>query len=227
MNELPGSFRTVALTLRGHGDSSKALGGYGTKAFATDVILAMEKLGIIEAAIVGHSLGSLVAQRIALEAPRRVSSLILIGAFATLKGNPAAEALWRDEVAGLRDPVDPDFVRAFQQSSLAAPVAADFFEGVVAESLKLLAHVWRSTLRALLDEDHSSRLHEISAPTLLVWGDRDAFTGHPEQQLLAREIRCARLIIQAGIGHAPHWEDPKRCATELTAFIDAQRRKPA
>jgi pimeloyl-ACP methyl ester carboxylesterase len=127
MNELPGSFRTVALTLRGHGDSSKTLAGYGTKAFAGDVISGMEKLGISEAAIVGHSLGSLVAQRIALEAPRRVSSLVLIGAFATLKGNPAAEALWRDEVAGLRDPVDPGFVRAFQQSSLAAPVAADFF----------------------------------------------------------------------------------------------------
>ena len=46
MNELPGSFRTVALTRRGHGDSSKALGGYGTKAFATDVTWRWRNSGL-------------------------------------------------------------------------------------------------------------------------------------------------------------------------------------
>ena len=69
--------------MRGHGSSSKPSGGYGTADFASDIIDVMDRLAIKSAALVGHSMGSLVAQRIAAEHPDRVSSLMLIGAFAT------------------------------------------------------------------------------------------------------------------------------------------------
>lgn len=223
MAALSKGFRVIALSMRGHGESSKPTSGYATSVFAADVAAAMDKLGIAEAILVGHSMGSLVAQQFAMIYPKRVTRLILIGAFATIKGNPAVEALWRDDVANLSDPVDPAFARGFQLESLAGPVDAAFIEGVVAESLRLPASVWRNVLRVLLNEDHSGRLGEISAPTLIIWGDRDAFCDRAEQEYLARSVPDARLVVHAGVGHAPHWENPGRVAAAITDFLGQAR----
>jgi pimeloyl-ACP methyl ester carboxylesterase len=227
MAALPDRLRVIAVSYRGHGDSAKTAAGYDAATLASDVVRLIEALGVGKAAAVGHSMGSLVAQRIALDRPQLVEKLILIGAFATLKGNSAVEALWRDEVRQLTDPVAPEFVRAFQQSSLAVPVPSDFFAGVVEESLKAPAYVWKGALKAMLNDDQSDRLHEISAPTLAIWGDRDGFAGRAEQDLLVGAIPNARPTVHAGIGHAPHWEDPDRAAAEIVAFIEDRIRAAA
>jgi non-heme chloroperoxidase len=116
MRELPSSMRLVALSQRGHGDSSKPTAAYGTEVMARDLARVMDHLGIARAVVVGHSMGSLVAQRFAQDHADRVSRLVLIGAFASLKGNPGAEALWRDAISTMTDPVPPAFARDFQSS---------------------------------------------------------------------------------------------------------------
>jgi pimeloyl-ACP methyl ester carboxylesterase len=210
MGGLSDRFRVVAISFRGHGDSSKPADGYDLATLSADVVSVIEAIGIDKAIFVGHSMGSLVAQRIALQRPQLVEKLILIGAFATLKGNAAVEALWRD-----------------QQSSLAVPIPSDFFEGVVEESLKVPAHVWKGALQAMLEDDQTERLHEISAPTLIVWGDRDGFAGRSDQALLTDKIPNARFQIHPGIGHAPHWEDLDAVVAKIEAFIDDRSRLAA
>jgi pimeloyl-ACP methyl ester carboxylesterase len=219
MPELPRTVRTIAVTLRGHGDSSKPPGSYGVGVFANDVVEVMDTLAIARAVVVGHSMGSLVARRIAVEHGERVSALMLIGGFAAVKGNAAAEALWRDAIVAMQDPVDPAFVHDFQQSTLARPVPAAFFADVVAQSLKMPARVWQSTFRALLDEDRSDELGHVGAPTTIVWGDQDAFSGRAEQARMAREIPQARLVVYGGTGHSPQWEEPARVAGDLLALL--------
>ena len=218
MPELPRTVRAIAVTLRGHGDSSKPAGNYDVGVFASDVVGVMDALAIPRAVVVGHSMGSLVARRIAVAHAERVAALMLIGGFATLKGNAAAESLWPVIVA-MQDPIDPTFVREFQHSTLARPVPAAFFEDVVAQSRKMPARVWQSTLRALLDEDRSGELARVAVPTTIVWGDQDAFSGRAEQQRMAREIPQARLIVHAGTGHSPQWEEPARVAGDLLALL--------
>lgn len=220
MDALSDRFRIVALSMRGHGDSDRPAGGYDIVTLVDDVVGALDLLNIGQATIVGHSMGSLVAQQIATTRKRRVSRLVLIGAFVTLKGNQAVEALWHDAVADLRDPVDPAFVAAFQQSSVAGPLPAGFLDSMVAESLKVPARVWRAMLRALIDEDDPDRPREIIMPTLIIWGAADAFASRAEQWRLALEIPDARLVIQAGIGHAPHWENARRVAADIVSFVD-------
>jgi pimeloyl-ACP methyl ester carboxylesterase len=227
MRELPGTFCLTALSLRGHGDSAKPEGPYGTEPMSRDVVAAMDQLGITRAVLVGHSMGSLVAQRVAQEHADRVSHLVLIGAFATLKDNPEVETLWRDAVAGLTDPVDPAFARSFQESSLNRPVPADFLAGVIDESLKLPAHVWRAALDAVRHEDRSALLGRIAVETTVIWGDRDGFCGRAEQDRLTRSIPRARLIVHEGTGHAPHWEEPARVAADIAASIGTIRQAAA
>lgn len=224
---LPTNLRVIAVSQRGHGDSAKPRSRYDARVFAGDLAALMDALGIGAAVIAGHSMGSQVAQRFAVDHPRRTRGLVLLGAFTTLRGNSEVEALWDQTVARLGDPVDPAFVRAFQQSTLAQPVPPAFFETILAESLKVPAHVWRAALRGQLDEDVGPEIAAIVAPTLILWGDRDAIAARSQQERIAAAIRGARLITRVGAGHGLHWEEPHRVAADLAAFLQEIGGSPA
>ena len=224
LTELAPERRTIAVTLRGHGDSDKSDIRYRIRDFAADLPDVLDHYGITSAAIVGHSMGTMVATRLALSHPERVDALVLIGALATLKGNAAEEPL-REAVEALTDPVDTGFVREFQQGTLARPVPPEFMNSVVAESLKMPTRVWRAALHAMLDEDLGPELHRIAAPTLLLWGDRDELCDRDSQERLATSIPRARLSVLPGAGHAPHWEDPRGIAGDVVSFLNSARAK--
>ena len=71
----------------------------------------------------------------------------------------------------------------------------------------------------MMEADLAADLRRITAPTLLLWGDRDAIIPATEQDLLAASIPDAQLVVLAGTGHAPHWEEPARVAAEIVAFV--------
>lgn len=217
---LPRAIHAYALSQRGHGDATRPEAGYRFTDFSSDLLAFMDALSIESAIIVGHSMGSYVAQRFAMDHPRRTLGLVLAGSFATIRGNAGVEELWDAVVSKLADPVDPAFVREFQQSTLARPVPPDYFETVVAESLKVEARVWRATFEEFLVADFSDELGKIGSPTLIVWGDQDAFFLRDEQEALASAIAGARLVVYSGAGHALHWEEPERFAGDLAGFIE-------
>ncbi len=216
---LPSSLRVFAVTHRGHGDSSKPDTGYLPSDFASDLAAFLDAMKIESAVIVGHSMGSTVAQRFAIDYPSRTRALVLEGAFLPAARNEAVREFFQT-VRVFADPIDPKVVREFQQSTLTRPVPGPFFETIVSESLKVPARVWKSALEPYTTVDFSDRLKELSVPTLLVWGDRDGFTLRAEQDALNRAITGSRLTTYAGTGHCPHWEEPERFATDLIAFVN-------
>jgi pimeloyl-ACP methyl ester carboxylesterase len=163
-------------------------------------------------------MGSYIAQRFAMDYPDRTLGLVLMASFATVRGNPVVLELWDSGVSTLTDPIDPTFVREFQQSTLARPVLQTWFDTVVQESLKVPERVWRAAFAALLDTDFSGELGKIKAPTLIVWGDQDGFFLRHEQEALVAAIADAQLVTYPGAGHGFHWEEPARFAADLVAF---------
>jgi pimeloyl-ACP methyl ester carboxylesterase len=89
----------------------------------------------------------------------------------------------------------------------------------IAESAKLPAHVWRAVAAGFLQADHLAGLSTIAAPTLLIWGDQDAFIPRADQDLLLGSIPDAELIVYPGTGHAVQWEQPERVARDLARFV--------
>ncbi len=215
---LPHSIRAIAISQRGHGDADRPISGYRASDLAADLASFMDARAIESAVIVGHSMGSYTAQRFAIDNPHRTRGLILAGSYPTAKGNGEVEEL-KDAVSALVDPIDPNFVRSFQESTLARTISAEFLDAIIGESLKVPARVWQEAVKSLSRDDHSARLHEIAVPTLVVWGDQDAFFPRAEQDVLMRTIPGARLVTYAGAGHAIHWEEPRRFAVDVAGFV--------
>jgi pimeloyl-ACP methyl ester carboxylesterase len=88
----------------------------------------------------------------------------------------------------------------------------------VEESLKVPARVWGATFGGFMEDDFAEEIGKITAPTLALWGDRDALVPRADQDVFLRKIAGSRLVVYHGHGHAPHWEDPARFAADLGAF---------
>jgi pimeloyl-ACP methyl ester carboxylesterase len=177
--------------------------------------------------IVGHSMGSTNAQRFAIDHPDRLLGLVLAGAFATYRGNPDLVDFWESVISRLTDPVDPAFVREFQESTLARPVPAPFLDTIVKESLKVPARVWRAAFDGFFEDDVAGELGRIRTPTLiLLWGDRDAFCSRADEEALLAAVPGSRLMVYEGAGHGLHWEEPERFAADLAAFASQLTGRP-
>ena len=219
---LSAEYHAFALTQRGHGDSDKPECCYTPDDFATDFDAFMDAVGLEEATVVGASTGALFAQRVVLSYPRRVSRLVLVGA--QTPANEANEVVsgLQEEVRALEDPVPPEFVRAFQESTIYQPVPQEFLDTVVSESLKLPARVWRDYLEGAvlsIDQDYVLPLREIDVPTLILWGEQDPLFPREEQERLAAAIPGATLKVYPETGHAVHWDRPEWVVRDLEEFM--------
>src|SRR5262245_51523355 len=125
LERLPASIRAIAPSQRGHGDSERPACCYRVQDLAADAVALLDALGIARATVVGHSMGSFVAQRIATDHPGRVSRLVLIGSGKRIDMPVVIELA--DAVRSLSDPVPAAFVREFQQGMMARPVPPAFF----------------------------------------------------------------------------------------------------
>jgi len=221
---LPVDMHVIALSLRGHGNSDKPPAGYTPEQMAGDVALFLEAKKIRTAAVAGHSMGSIVAQRFALDYPAKLDALVLVASFAGMKSNTGVAGLL-DAVDKLQDPIDPAFARAFQQSTVTKAVAGSFMQMAVEESLRLPAAVWKAALRGISTFDYTEALARIQAPVAIFWGDRDETAPRDDQHTLHRLLTQSVLKVYEGTGHALHWEEPARFAADLVQFLQTTHSK--
>lgn len=174
-------------------------------------------------ALVGHAMGGFVAFEVMRRARERVAKLVLMSTLASADG-PAQTARRRgyidlvesgrfDQVVEERIPLlFPEAKRSDARllaiaRKMAADTAADAF---LAQQRAIMARV-----------DSRPRLGEITAPTLLVWGEQDGITSRAHHEEIADAMPRARLEAIAGAGHLPTIEAPEVVAPLLTDFIDA------
>lgn len=81
----------------------------------------------------------------------------------------------------------------------------------------------RAAFAALFDDRCSSELQRVRVPTLIAWGDADAFVPAEDTATLSAGVARSRVSVYAGTGHALHWEQPARFARELVAFAASLR----
>jgi pimeloyl-ACP methyl ester carboxylesterase len=169
--------------------------------------------------VVGHSLGSFVAQAVAVEDRGRIARLVLIGSGPGGLSSPSIRAEAQQMFRSVRAPADPAFARDFQASTVTSPIPAAFMERMYEQILRAAPHMWAATAEGIYSAEVASALTRVKAPTLLLWGDQDAMLLRAEQDGLLARLPDARLVVLEGRGHTPHWEDPQRVAKEIIAFV--------
>ena len=221
-------FRLILVDIRGHGSSGKPECCYGRLDFAYDIKLLLDALGVQKADIVGHSLGSIIAQTFAEYWPDRTARVVLISSTGGLPPDAHEKAPQFDfaaQIGRLKEPIDPDspFMIAWWDSP--TPVDPDFIRRERRDSAAIPLRVWLAVLDQGLSADNAyadlqRTLPRLKAPTLLIWGSKDPIMEEPVRRSLRRALPDAGVKIFEGLGHNPFWEDPRAVADVVNAFLE-------
>jgi len=201
---------------RGHGYADKPTDAYAIADYVADLVAFQDALALGPCVLVGSSSGGYVAQHFALAEPTRTKGLVLVGAPRSLRGRPA----FADEVDQLTDPIDRHWVRSsLEWFEFHQPVPAAYVEDRVDDGMRMPAHVWKQALAGLLAASVPTESGTISAPTLIIWGERDDLLPREDATRLTAAIPGSRLVTYESTGHLVLWEQPERIADDIASFI--------
>ena len=201
--DLAGRHQCLSYDNRGIGRSQPAAGRLSIEQFAADAVALMDAAGWKKAHIVGHSMGGLIAQQIALTARERVRSLALLCTFA--RGRNVTGLSWEMLVAGLRTRVGPRawrrkaFLRMVEAPETEASRMAELFGHDLADQPPIVM----KHLSAMSAYDAAGRLKELAGiPVLVVSGARDRIARPELGRAIAAGVADAGYEEFATAGHA-------------------------
>jgi 3-oxoadipate enol-lactonase/4-carboxymuconolactone decarboxylase len=218
IQDLLGYFQILRFDTRGHGASEVPPGEYSVEQLGRDALELLDALKITQFAFCGLSLGGAIGQWLALNAPGRMTALVLSNTsprFGTPENwNNRIEAVQRGGMAAI---VDMAMQRFFSPESLAGsdPQASSIRSVILGTN----PSGYIGCCAALRDFDFTDKLSQIKIPTLIIVGDKDVSTplaGNGE--VLARKIVGARLVRLP----APHLSNlgaPKSFLAALFSFL--------
>jgi pimeloyl-ACP methyl ester carboxylesterase len=223
-------FRMLVPDLPGHARSSPLVGAITLDTYADRLARLVEHEGLERAAFAGHSLGALVALRLAVARPKRVGALVLVGAAGIRSATREAER-WLNVAAFIR----PGRLYARQRERIARRKVlryAVFGYWGASDPLALsddavqgfLANLGRhrdtkTARRALVRDDPRLDLERVQCPTLVIWGARDHQVPIDDAFEYARRLGAPLRVI-ADCGHLLIGERPGACADAISVFLE-------
>ena len=221
--------RVIRVDLPGSARSSRAEGPLSVERFVETLLSVCNRLGVVRAHWIGHSLGTIVCQHLAVAAPKLVRSMALFGpliappepARAAIRGR--ASKARAEGIAGMHE-ITLGLVNAALSADTRqrSPLAVAF----VRESLMRQDSDGYARTCEALAEASAAAVDRIEAPVLLVTGDEDGVSPPQSVRAFAEKLhsaKSARVVVLAKCGHWTPIERPEECVRELRDFLGAQR----
>ncbi|MBL9154385.1 MAG: alpha/beta hydrolase [Verrucomicrobiales bacterium] len=206
-------FRCIMPDNRGVGLSDKPAGDYSSEMFADDYAGLMDALGIESARIVGVSMGSIIAQQLALRHPQKVRSAVLMCPWA--RCDRYAKSIFK-HMADCKARLTPSefmewiqlliFTKPFWDNDDAYQSLLDGRAAADTNSLVQPLHGLKGQAAACVNHDTLAQLGQIKAPCLVIGGKDDIFTPRWMAEEVAAGIPNCDLHLYDNAGHAFHWE---------------------
>ncbi|AVO33587.1 alpha/beta fold hydrolase [Ottowia oryzae] len=219
-----GERRVIRPDLAGAGRSEAAPEGLSIAHHVERLVGVLDALGIDQVHVTAHSMGTIIAQHLAVEHPQRVRSLALFGALAAPAEaareptrNRARQA--RSGPAALQEIADA-IVKAATSAETKAerPVALALVrESVMRQPPEGYAHNCEA-----LAEAQPAEVERLKVPVLLVTGDEDGVGTPAGVAALAARLADQRSYVLQGSGHWTTYEKPFECIRILTDFYNKQ-----
>jgi pimeloyl-ACP methyl ester carboxylesterase len=216
-------YRVTAFDNRGVGRTPLGEGRHLSAAtMADDAAALLRALEVPSAHVAGFSMGSAIAQELALRHPEVVRSLVLVSTY------DRPDALFRSQLNFWRwlaeiAPSEHAFFEAFFTWVYTPRAHADgTVDQIVEEALAFpyqqSVEAFQAQVDVCLAHDTSDRLPQIAAPTLVLSGDLDLILPPRFGRSVAAEIPNARFEVMAGEAHQPFQEVPDEFNTRVEAF---------
>jgi 3-oxoadipate enol-lactonase len=218
-------YRAVAWDMPGYGHSAP-IEPYNFKGLAQSCITLIEGLQCGGVALLGHSMGGMVAQEVIARRPELVSKLILCGTSASF-GKPDDE--WqREYIAQRTAPLDAGQTMADLADVLVPQMVGP---GSLPEGVRLATHcmsqvpasTYRRALEALVTFDRRANLPQIQVPTLVVAGEHDRNAPPAMRKKMAAAIPRSTYLEMRGVGHLQNLEAPEDFDGLLLNFLALPR----
>lgn len=205
-------FRTIAVDLRGHGESDAPLWNFSLDEFADDVCALLDHLAIPQAVLVGLSMGGYISLAFSRKYARRLRGLVLADTRAQADSPEGrtgrfnlAQTAYVNGTDAVADIMLPKLLRATslqQRAELVEDVRKTIRRTPVSGILvDLMAMANRP--------DSVAHLRTLTCPTLVVVGQEDHTTPLADAQIMATEIPGARLAVIPAAGHLSNLEQPE------------------
>jgi 3-oxoadipate enol-lactonase len=213
-------FQVLRYDTRGHGASDSPRSEYSIELLGSDVVALADSLHVARFGFCGLSLGGMIGQWLGINAPNRLTRLVL----ANTSPNLSPKSNWDDRrrtvlERGMPAIADEAMSRFFTPETLAQ--GNPYVSSLRATLLSTDPVGYAGCCSAIRDMDHTEALHKITTPTLVVVGDRDVATpwkGHGE--ILAREIPDAR-VVHLPAAHISNVECPREFTAVVTDFLQS------
>jgi len=187
---------------------------------------ALDELGISKAHVVAHSMGTIVAQHLAIKHPELVKSLALFGPLLAppeqgRAGIHTRAALSREKgIAGVQEIADAIVKGATSAETKAQrPVALALVrESVMRQSTEGYAQSCEALAGA-----QAADIEKIAVPTLLLTGDEDGVGQPAAVKAMSERIAGSNVTVLSGCGHWTTFEKPAECVEALKAFYKSMQ----
>lgn len=203
-------------------------GDYSMAYYAGFVVRLLDALGVRRCVLVGSSSGGRVAWNLALARPDRVAGLVLVAPAGYPRSTPFPLGLRIAQsrpLAGLfahvlpRGMIRRNLRRTFGDPGRVTPEVVDRTYEITLRAGNRRA--LGATLAQAAALDNSAAIGQVRAPTLILWGDRDAVIPPADAARFHAAIAGSRLVILPGLGHMPYEEDPTGSLVPVEAFLAA------
>lgn len=215
-------YTVVTTDLRGHGESDPSFSTYGDLATAADLSALIDSLGG-HAVIIGNSLAAGAGVILAADHPEQVNGLVLLGPFVR---NPSAGRISLAIFRAMTAPLWVASMWKFYMPTLYSgrkPVDFTDYRNTVIASLRRPAYA-RAFSLTTRQTDHApaeARLLEVSAPVLVVMGERDPDFKDPaaEAHWIGETLK-ADVVMVPQAGHYPQSQQPELTERAIIGFLE-------